>query len=298
MRKMRRISRRHPAFSIAACLAVLLSVSAPTAHAAVGGPGSFFFPDKTEEVPPELRNVSVTEHRGDSLPLDLTFQDDTGQTVRLGQYFSGRKPVILQLGYYGCPMLCSLVSKGLSDSLKQISLNVGADYEVIFVSINPNETWDLAAKKKQSYINDYDRPGTAAGWHFLVGQQDAIGKLAAAVGFTYKWVASAKQYSHPAALVLSTPDGRISRYLYGVKFDPGTLRLSLVDVSDGKIGSAVDELFLTCFQYDGHQGKYALAAMGLMKISGAATVLAVIAIVILLLRREHRRNVEGAPVGA
>jgi protein SCO1/2 len=211
--------------------------------------------------------------------------------VKLGDYFKGQKqPVILQLGYYGCPMLCDLISQGATQSLKELSLNAGADYHVVFISIDPKEDWTLAQKKKRSYVTEYGRPGAAGGWHFLTGRQDDIKRVCQAVGFNYKWVPSAGQFSHPAGLIICTPEGKISRYLYGVRFEEKTLRLSLVEASEGKIGTTTDHFLLTCFQYDGKQGKYALAAMGLMRIGGAVTVVVLFCVLVWLFRREARRK--------
>ena len=235
----------------------------------------------------DVKDVTVVEHAGAQLPLDLPFTDEAGQSLRLGKYFAGARPVVLQLGYYGCPMLCGLISQGTVNALKAVSLQPGKDYEFVFVSIDPSEKPSLAAEKKESYLNEYGREG-AAGWHLLTGPQASIAPLAQAVGFNYKWVQSAGQFAHPAVIMICMPDGRVSRYLYGVKFDPQTVRLSLVEASSGKVGTAVDQLFLTCFQYDGHQGKYALAAIGLMRIGGLIMMLVVGFFIVRLLRREQK----------
>ena len=224
------------------------------------------------------------EHTGVSLPLDLAFTDETGKPVRLGEYFTGKRPVVLQLGYYQCPMLCSLVSKGTAEAFKAVSLAPGKDYDLVFVSIDPNETPALAAAKKQAYLKETGLSG--AGWHFLTGKQESIAPLAKEVGFNYRWIASAGQFSHPAAIMICMPDGRVSRYLYGVRFDPQTVRLSLVEASAGKIGSTFDQLYLTCFQYDGHQGKYAMAALGVMRTGGVLMMIVVATVLLRLLRKE------------
>lgn len=247
----------------------------------------------TTYVPDELKHVAIDEHLGSTIPLDLTFRDERDQPVQLRRYFSGKKPVVLQLGYYRCPMLCDVISHGLLDSLKEIKLEAGKDFEVVFVSIDPHETPALAALKKQSYMEEYGRGEGIGGWHFLTGREEQIGQLAKAVGFNYKWVGSVGQFSHPAAIFVCTPDGHLSRYLYGVKFEPKTLRLSMVEASDEKIGSAMDQIFLTCFQYDGHQGKYAFAALGLMRAGGILTIIAVVTGIVRMLRREQRLNSAG-----
>jgi len=269
--------------------ALVASVSlafAPGAHAQLTGPAP-----RMEVAPDALQGITIDEHPDAPLPLNLTFTDENNHRVTLGDYFDHRrKPVILQLGYYGCPMLCGLISHGTIDSLKQIPLTAGSDFDVVFVSIDPDEDWTLAQKKKRSYMTEYGRAGSAGGWHFLTGKEDQIKRLAGAVGFTYKWVPSAGQFSHPAAIILATPEGKISRYLYGVRFDSQTLRLSLVEASEGKIGTTTDRFILTCFQYDGHQGKYAFLAMTLVRIGGALTFIVLVSVLIYLFRREARRK--------
>ncbi len=287
MTMIRRSNAKSSTLLLAHALLVLLAAVSPAgAQPRFASPGDWT--NRTEYVPDELKNVAVDEHAGTTLPLDLPFRDEQDQPVALRQFFTGKKPVILQLGYYQCPMLCDLVSKGLLDSLEKVKLDAGKDFEVVFVSIDPHETPALAALKKQSYVREYGRSGGATGWHFLTGQAEQISQLSKAVGFNFKWVPAVRQFSHPAVLTVCTPDGRLSRYLYGVQFEPKTLRLSVVEASDGKVGSAMDQIFLTCFQYDGHQGKYAFAAMGLMRAGGILTIIIVATSVYRMLRREQR----------
>lgn len=245
------------------------------------------------------KDVTVSEHPGAKLPLDLSFVDESGKPVKLGQYFHDKRPVVLQLGYYDCPMLCSYISQGLAASVKSISFTAGKDYELVFVSIDPKETPQLAAAKKASFLKDYGRD-TDDGWHFLTGRQEQIQALAKADGFNYKWVESAGQYAHPAALTLCSPDGRISRYLFGVRFNPTTLRESLVEASNGQIGNTLDQVFLTCFRYDGHQGKYAWAAVGLMRTGGVLIMIVVGTVLTRMFlkeRKQKEREAQEAGVG-
>jgi protein SCO1/2 len=194
-------------------------------------------------------------------------------------------------------MLCDLVSRGLTTSLKKVELNAGADFEVVFVSIDPNETAQLAQGKKRSFVREYGRPGTEDGWHFLTGKADQIERLTKAVGFNYKWVPSAGQFSHPASIAVCTPQGKLSRYLYGVQFEEKTLRLALVEASEGKIGTTVDHFLLTCFQYDGKQGRYAMTAMTVMRLGGFLTMVVLGGTLFVLFRMEaHKRRV-AAPAG-
>ena len=241
--------------------------------------------------PPEAKTVTVVEHLNAQIPLDLTFNDEDGKPVQLKQFFNGKKPVVLQMGYFGCPMLCSLVSQGLVNSLKDVKLNAGSDYEVVYVSIDPTEGAGMAKAKKQSFLDVYGHgSASAAGWHLLTGQEPQIKQLADAVGFQYKWIEAAGQFSHPACLMVATPDGKLSRYLYGVKFDPQTVRLSLVEASDGKIGSTGDAFILTCFQYDGTTGRYALVAINLMKLGGVLAILGVAGMVAFFARKGARHK--------
>jgi protein SCO1/2 len=270
-----------------ACTTAALSMGLASANARAG------FSSPVQGPPPNsaaiTQDVTVTEHPGIKLPLDLKFNDETGKPVVLGQYFTGKKPVILQLGYYGCPMLCEYISQGLAASVKSISLTAGRDYELVFVSIDPKETPELAARKKASFLADYQRDA-GTGWHFLTGKQEDIAALTQADGFNYKWVESAGQFAHPAVLTLAMPDGRISRYLYGVRFDPTTLRESLVEASNGQIGNTIDRFYLTCFRFDGHQGKYAMAAIGMMRIGGVLIMIVVGTVLFRMLRREMKQR--------
>jgi protein SCO1/2 len=277
------------AFQLLAVLAAWLAV-APGAAPAQQRPSPMGGPPQADYAPPELKEVTVDEKPNQQLPLDAAFVDEMNRPVTLGQYFNQGRPVILQLGYYGCPMLCDLVSKGMVDSLREVDLVPGKDYDVVYVSIDPTEKFDLAQKKKRAYVQAYGRGGADTGWHFLTGKEAAIQRVADAVGFRYRWVASAGQYSHPAAIMIATPEGKVSRYLYGVRFKEQTLRLSLVEASAGKIGTTTDRFLLTCFQYDGKQGRYAMAAMTLMRLAGALTAVALGTTLFILYRREARRR--------
>lgn len=251
--------------------------------------------DRQERVPEQMAKVGVSEHRGDKLPLDLRFTDDTGKQVRLGDYFESGKPVILDLGYYNCPMLCDLVMNGLSDAVKEMDWfphGQSGDYQIVTVSIDPTENHKLAAAKKKNYIEQLGDPSAAQGWHFLTGDQDNIDALSQAVGFGYQWDERQQQFAHPAVLFIITPEGKISRYLYGVQFPQRTLRLSLVEAADGKIGSALDQIILTCFHFDPTIGSYSLQAMQLMRAGGYLTVLIVAGVIgfALLREKKNRRN--------
>jgi protein SCO1 len=245
---------------------------------------------RIEPLPKELDGVGIVEHRDSYIPLDLKFTDETGRDVALGDYFGKDRPVILTLVYYSCPMLCTLVLNGLVDALKQIDMVPGKDFEIVSVSFDPTETPTLAKFKKQNYLNDYGKPEAAAGWHFLVGQPEPIRQLTGAVGFGYKWNEEQKQYAHQAAIYVLTPDGRLSRYLYGVMYDPRTLKLSLLEAGKGKIGSALDQIVLYCFHYDASSGKYAIAATRIMQLGGFLTIVILGSVLSTFWVRERRRR--------
>ncbi|MGE5612451.1 MAG: SCO family protein [Bacillota bacterium] len=254
-------------------------------------------PAGNANLPDEMRDVRIDQKPGAQVPLNLAFEDERGQQVQLSQYFNPGRPVILQLGYFGCPMLCGLISRGVVDAIKPLPLRAGTDYEFIYLSINPNETSKLAYLKKQSYISELGKPTEAGGWHLLVGQEQNINQVTESVGWKYKRDPKTGEYAHPAGIIILSPDGKVSRYLNGVLFDPSTLRLSLVEASQGKIGSVMDQFLLVCFHYDASAGKYTLAAVTLMRLGGILTVLILGGIIYRLLRREfaQRRSHPDSP---
>ena len=252
-------------------------------------------PDHPAAKVAEAPTVTIDEHLGNVIPENLTFTDETGKTVQLKDFFHHDRPVVIQMGYFQCPMLCSLISRGVVEAFKQVSLVPGKDYDYLYISIDPSEKPELAARKKQAYVAALGDE-SINGWHLLTGTQESIEPLAAAIGFQYKWVASAGQFAHPAAITLCSPDAKITRYLYGVQFDPQTVRLSLVESSQGKVGNTVDRFVLTCLQFDGHQGKYALAAIRLMRGGGIVVILIVAGVLLRQLRRElkvHHAKMQG-----
>jgi len=242
--------------------------------------------------PPYLTNVGIEQHLDAQVPADLNFTDDTGRAVRLGDYY-GKKPLILNLVYYNCPMLCGETLAGLTGSMKMIKFDVGREFDVLTVSFNPQETPQLAAEKKKDYLKRYGRPNAAAGWHFLTGPADSINALTKSVGFQYQYDAAKNQYAHATAIMVLTPQGRISRYFYGVDFPPKDLRMGVVEASEGKIGNAVDQVLLYCYHYDPAAGKYGAVVANMLKIGGAITVLILAGMILIFLRMEKavmRRN--------
>jgi len=238
-------------------------------------------------LPPMVREIGIDQKLGDSLPLDLTFRDSEGRSVVLRDYF-GKKPVILTFVYYECPMLCTMVLNGLTKAMRAISLDAGKDFEIVTISINPRETPALALAKKEGYVHDYARAGASQGWHFLVGDESTIRKAADAAGFKFRYDPDNKQYAHASGIMVLTPDGKFARYFYGVEYSARDLRLGLVEAGDRKIGSPVDEVLLFCFHYDPVSGKYGFVVMSVVRVLGVATVVALVAFMIVMLRRDRR----------
>jgi protein SCO1 len=222
--------------------------------------------------PPRLENVGIEQHLDAQVPPDLTFRDDTGKTVKLGDYF-GHKPLILNLVYYNCTMLCGEALAGLSSAMRLVKFDVGNEFDVVTVSFDPRETPEMAVAKKIDYVKRYGRANAAAGWHFLTGQPDSINALTKVVGFQYQYDAKSNQYAHATAIMVLTPQGRISRYFYGVDFPPKDLRMGLVEASQGKIGNAVDQVLLYCYHYDPETGKYGAMVSNILRLAAAATIL-------------------------
>jgi protein SCO1 len=241
--------------------------------------------------PPYLQNVGIEQHLDGQVPADLAFVDDTGRAVKLGDYF-GKKPLILNLVYYNCTMLCGEVLSGLSASMKMVKFDVGNEFDVITVSFNPKETPQIAAEKKADYIKRYGRPGAAAGWYFLTGPADSINALTKAVGFQYQYDPKSNQYAHATAIMVLTPEGRISRYFYGVDFPPKDLRMGLVEASKNKIGNLTDQVLLYCYHYDPAVGKYGAVVSNMLKLGGGLTILLIAGLLFILIRmdRSAQRN--------
>jgi protein SCO1/2 len=236
-----------------------------------------------------VERVGFDQHLGADLPLDLPLRDERGRDVRLGDYF-GERPVVLGLVYYRCPVLCTLIERGLASGLKPLELEPGADFEVVFVSIDPTDGPETASERKQATLASYGRPETADGWHFLSGDEGAIAQLAETVGFRYALDPATGQYAHAAGLTVATPDGRLSRYLFGVDYAPRDLQLSLVESSNGAIGGPVDKLLLICFRYDATLGKYTAATFLALRIGATLTLGALGAFLFFALRRDRRQR--------
>lgn len=221
--------------------------------------------------PPGLKNVGIEQHLNDQIPPDLIFRDETGKSVRLADYF-GKKPLILNLVYYQCPMLCGEVLSGLESALRVLKFDVGKEFEVLTVSFDPKETPQMATAKKAEFLKRYGRPGAAEGWHFLTGPESSIAALTKAAGFDYEYDPKTGQFAHATAIMVLTPEGKIAQYYYGVEFAPKDLRLGLVQASQNKIGSIVDEVLLYCYHYNPDTGKYSAIISRILRIAAGTTI--------------------------
>lgn len=232
--------------------------------------------------------VGMDEQLGGRLPLDLAFRDETGATVRLADYFEADRPVVLNLVYHNCPMLCNLMLDGFTRSLQGVAWAPGTTYEVVTVSFAADEGPDLAARQKDRYVELLGKPAAADGWHFLTGDEAEIQALAAAVGFQFRWMEEQGEYAHPAVTTFLTPDGRIARYLYGIHPTPRDVRTAIVEAGEGTVGGLVDQVVLFCFQYDPAEGSYVPHAINIMKIGGLLTMLLLGVTLGVFWRREAR----------
>jgi protein SCO1 len=242
-----------------------------------------------DPIPPELEGVGIVEHTGEHVPLDVTLRDQSGSPVTLGSYFDG-KPVILVLAYYECPMLCTLVLNGMKTGMKELAWTAGKEYRTITVSFDPRDTPEVARQKRDNYVRAYGRDLGDRGWEFLVGTESEVRRLADSVGFHYQWDEHSKQFAHATGAFVLTPDGRVSRTLYGVTFPERDLRLSLAEASEGRLGAPWDRVQLYCFHYDPVARTYVISPVQVMKLGGVATIAALSALLITLWRREGRRS--------
>ncbi len=276
---------------IAVLLALSIASDAQTIPDSVG--------KSSAGLPPVLLNVGFEPPLNGQIPLDLAFRDETGRDIRLADYFNQKRPVLLALVYYGCPMLCNQVEQGVVGSLKMLSFNAGREYDVVFVSFDSRESPDMAAKKKEAALAHYGRPETAAGWHFLSGSRESIDAVTKAANFRYSFDAKSGIFAHASGIMLLTPEGRISRYFYGVEYPSRDVRLGLVDASAGKIGNPIDHLLLYCFQYDPSAARYSATILRVVRLGGVATIIALGAGILIFRRRDidaamSRRTEQGA----
>jgi protein SCO1/2 len=242
--------------------------------------------------PSILQNVGIDQKLGASIPLNLVFNDEHGNTVQLKDYF-GTRPVILILVYYQCPMLCTMVMNDVLRALRSMPETVGKDFDILTVSFDPRDKPSDALRKKETYLAQYNRPGSAAGWHFLTGEQPSIDSLTQAVGFRYAWDPKFQMFAHASGIMIVTPDGKLSRYFFGIDYAPKDVRIALTESASGKVGGLADAVLLYCFCYDPATGKYGLTISHLLKLGGILTLMAVTGFVVTSLWRERRTSKPG-----
>ena len=276
--------KRAPAVLLArlALLGLLLGPAVPLN--ASGAPGSP--PPEAPLPPPPIKDVGFDQKLGEAIPLDLVFRDEAGQSVRLSRYF-GKRPVVLSLVYFNCPMLCGMTTDGLVRSVRALRFDAGTDYEILSVSFDPRETAEMASEKKRAVMAQYGRKSGPEGWHFLTGDAASVQALTSAVGFRYVWDAEQKQFAHATGVAVLTPQGRIARYFFGIEYPAKDLRLALVEASEERIGNVVDQLLLLCFHYDPKAGRYTATVRNLVRGGAAITLLLLAGFVTVMLRRER-----------
>lgn len=272
--------------------ACALASAAPATAQMSGSPAAGYKQEPgmtSSTIPAPLREIGFDQNIDQHVPLDTPFMDESGRAVELGDYF-GTRPVVMVFAYYDCPMLCTMVINALASALDVLSLEPGKDFEIVTVSFDPHDTPATAAAKKAAYIARYKKPGAAAAWHFLTGDQPSIDLLTKAAGFRYVWDKETKQFAHPTGVMVLTPDGRLARYLFGIEYGPRGLRYAIVEASNGKVGSAADSLLLYCYHYDPMTGRYGVAIVRVIRIAAAATVVVLGAFIAVMLRSEKRRT--------
>jgi protein SCO1/2 len=247
-------------------------------------------PDRVEEAPKRLKGVDVIEHLGERIPEGLSFSDQDGKSVTIGDYLHAGVPLILTFNYSSCPMLCSLQLTAFVTGLKQLDFTANKQFRIVTVLLDPNETGDSARRFRSRYLAQYGRPGSEPGWTFLTGSDANIRALAKAVGFSYAYNEARGEYVHPAALTLLSPEGKVARYLYGLEYPGKTLRLGLVEASEGRVGTSLDRLVLYCFHYDSSEGRYAPVAARIMQVGGAVSLVGLAAFLTILIRRDKKRT--------
>jgi protein SCO1 len=261
----------------------------PTLNAPRNAPVGDLLNMKGVDRPTALTGVTIEQRLNSQLPLDAAFKDEYGQTVALGKYF-GKRPVVLALVYYECPMLCTQILNGMVRAAKVLTFTPGKDYDVVAISFDARETPKQALLKKAVYMKDYGHPETADGWHFLTGDPNSIKRVTDAVGFKYRWDVYTATFAHASAIYVLTPEGKLSKYFYGIEYSPKDMRLGLVEASANKIGNAVDQILLFCYHFDPTSAKYTFLAMDILRAAGAATVLLLGGMVFIMLRRDRQKG--------
>lgn len=277
----------------AATLFAASLLTAPSAQAQLTGsptPGYLTAPGApSTSMPKPLSEIGFDQNIGQQLPLDATFRDEDGRTVTLGSFY-GQRPVILGFVYYECPMLCTQVLNAIASTVTALSLDAGRDFELVLVSFDPRETPAQATAKKAEYLARYRRPGGENGWHFLTGDEPQIRRVTQAAGYRYTWDDQTQQFAHPTGIIVTTPDGRNARYLFGIEYGPRDVKFALVEASEGRVGSVVDSLLLYCYHYDPMTGRYGIYIMRALRIAGVTTVLFIGTFIVVMVRRERSQQ--------
>jgi protein SCO1 len=243
----------------------------------------------SQTMPTALLEIGFDQKIDEKLPLDATFRDEQGQTVTLGSLY-GKRPVVLGFVYYECPMLCTQVLNAITATISTLSFDAGKDFDLVLISIDPRETPAQAAAKKAEYVHRYKRPGAENGWHFLTGDEPQIKRVTSAAGFRYAWDDQTQQFAHPTGIIVTTPDGRNARYLFGIEYGPRDLKFAIVEASEGRVGTVVDNLLLYCYHYDPMTGRYGVYIMRTLRIAGVATVLLIGTFIVVMVRRERSQQ--------
>lgn len=274
----------------AAITAVLCIGIAPARAQMTGTPTAGYLGSPSGEsasvMPAALRDIGFEQLIDHQLPLDARFTDDEGREVTLGSFY-GKRPVLLSFVYYSCPLLCTQVLNAMTATVSNLPLDAGKDFDLVVISIDPRDTPAVAAQKKAEFVHRYKNPTATDGWHFLTGTEPEIKRVAAAAGFKYSWDEQTQQYAHPTGIIVSTTDGRLARYLFGLEFGPRDLKLALVDAADGKVGTIADQLLLFCYHYDPMTGRYGIYVMRVLRIAGVGTVFSIATFILVMLRRER-----------
>ena len=263
--------------------------SEPTISSQRGAPAQDLLNMRGGDRPSSLKEVTIEQRLNTQLPLDAMFKDEEGRDVQLGSYF-GKRPVVLALVYYDCPMLCTQILNGVVRASKVLTFSAGQDYDVVAISFDAREKPLQAANKKAVYMKALAHPENNKGWHFLTGDLHSIKRVTDAVGFKYVWDVHTAQFAHASAVYILTPEGKLSKYFYGVDYSPKDMRLAMVEASSNKIGTPVDQILLFCYHFDPHAAKYTPWALGLLRLAGAATVLSIGGFVVIMLRRDSRQK--------
>lgn len=271
------------AVAVMAGVSVLAQADAPGLRPAAG--------PSSNAMPAALQQVKFDQKLDAQLPLDAAFKDEAGKAVRLGDYF-GTRPVIVAFVYYECPMLCNQILNGLVSGVGVLDQTVGSDFDVVAISFDARETPVQAAAKKATYLDRYQRPGTERGWHFLTGDEAAIKRVTDTAGFQFAWDPATQQFAHASGVIVTTPEGKLSRYLFGIEYPPRDLKFALMESSAGKIGSVVDQVLLYCYHYEPATGSYSLVAMNAVRMGGVVTMVTLLGFIAISLRRDNRAHAE------